>query len=69
MIAIGRAGAADRFKLFDRGQVSVLARFCQEQIVLDVDHRHPACDLPRPNVGGEEIRAHLYHASGHKRPP
>jgi len=69
MIAIGRAGSANRFKLFDRGLVSILARFSEEQVVLDVDDRHPACDLTRPNVGGEEIGAHLDHAGGNNRTP
>ena len=55
MIAIGRARAADRFKLFDCGLIGIPACLCQQQVVVDIDHCIPACGLARSNIGGKQI--------------
>ena len=64
MIAIGRAGAANGLKFFDGCLIPILARFGQQQVVLDVDECRPACGLARTNVGSEEIGAYLRHPGG-----
>src|SRR5437763_5818829 len=67
--SVGWAGTTDILKLFERGLIAILPRLGQQQVVLDIERRSPACDLAGTNIGREKIWTHLHHASRDHRTP